>query len=30
MEDTEKFWRELTWRNMVLGKDKGVTGDIGK
>ena len=30
MEDTGKFWRELTWRNMVLGKDKGVTGDIGK
>ena len=30
MEDTGKFWRELTRRNMVLGKDKGVTGDIGK
>ena len=30
MEDTGKFWRELTWRNLVLGRDKGVTGDIEK
>ena len=30
MEDTGKFWRELTRRNLVLGRDKGVTGDIRK
>ena len=30
MEDTGKFWRELTRRNLVLGRDKEVTGDIRK
>ena len=30
MEDKGKIWRELTWRNLVLVRDKGVTGDIEK